>query len=440
MIVLYCYLATNEPEIVPHESTFADGKACQPTGTGPFLQEYSFLERPDVVPGNFAAELKKDDVASWLINRFLQKDVVDGGGRAWFGFDANAKSCGDFTFPGHNGKISTTTMFFAAKQDLNHPVLGRIQENMKHLVISVRNETHTLYRCTYDAPPPGSTPSPSPSPTPSVTPSQSEIPSPTPSPSVSFTPSPSASQTPTQSATPSVSASPSLTSSSTPFQSVTPSPTPSLSFGASVSPSPSATNSMNIPTPSPSYIHNSGPFNQGTNVQQPNGATGCFPASAMVEMSNGIKKSMGEVQIGDLLRVSKTEFSPVFMFTHRKHSGYYDFLRFNLVDGRSISMTPGHSTYSNGILKHARHIQVGDLMGNATVLSILPVSAVGLINPQTEHGDIIVNGVRTSTYTDAIYHSAAHPLLAPLRFLYRMTGLRVTMIEDGWNGLISSTQ
>jgi hypothetical protein len=43
--------------------------------------------------------------------------------------------------------------------------------------------------------------------------------------------------------------------------------------------------------------------------------------------------------------------------------------------------------------------------------------AEGLYNPHTMHGDIVVDGVHTSTYTDSVAPALAHALLWPVRML-----------------------
>jgi hypothetical protein len=42
----------------------------------------------------------------------------------------------------------------------------------------------------------------------------------------------------------------------------------------------------------------------------------------------------------------------------------------------------------------------------------------GLFNPNTLHGDVVVNGVLTSTYTDSLAPSLWHAALWPLRGIY----------------------
>ena len=46
--------------------------------------------------------------------------------------------------------------------------------------------------------------------------------------------------------------------------------------------------------------------------------------------------------------------------------------------------------------------------------------ATGLYNPHTLNGDIMVNGVKTSTYTAAVAPTLAHAALWPVRMLYSL--------------------
>ena len=45
---------------------------------------------------------------------------------------------------------------------------------------------------------------------------------------------------------------------------------------------------------------------------------------------------------------------------------------------------------------------------------------VGLYNPHTMDGDIVVDGTVTSTYTAAVAPSLAHAVLWPVRMLYAL--------------------
>ena len=55
-----------------------------------------------------------------------------------------------------------------------------------------------------------------------------------------------------------------------------------------------------------------------------------------------------------------------------------------------------------------------------TVVAVASETATGLYNPHTLNGDIMVNGVKTSTYTAAVAPGLAHAALWPVRMLYTL--------------------
>ena len=54
------------------------------------------------------------------------------------------------------------------------------------------------------------------------------------------------------------------------------------------------------------------------------------------------------------------------------------------------------------------------------VVAVATESSTGLYNPHTLNGDIMVNGVKTSTYTSAVAPALAHAALWPVRMLYSL--------------------
>ena len=202
------------------------------------------------------------------------------------------------------------------------------------------------------------------------------------------------------------------------------------------------------PTPAadparPPAIEEDGAFN-GTTVPtsapQAGGGRVCFPSTATVELADGSVKTMSEVELGDLVRVSGDTYSPVFMFTHRLKDVEHDFVTVQTSSGAEIALTAGHYIYVNGNLVAAETIKIGDYLTDAngkqtTVSNVEIVSMNGLFNPQTIHGDIIVNGIRASTYTTMTTASAAHAMLAPLRGLYARTAFTTAVFEAGADNL-----
>lgn len=104
----------------------------------------------------------------------------------------------------------------------------------------------------------------------------------------------------------------------------------------------------------------------------------------------------------------------------------------------SLTLTAGHYVYANGKVVKANDVKVGDSL--QTIHGIQTVHQVkknvvmkddGLYNPQTLHGDIVVNGVLATTYTEAVKVNAAHALLMPARVAYNAFGSVLHALEKG---------
>jgi Hint module len=168
----------------------------------------------------------------------------------------------------------------------------------------------------------------------------------------------------------------------------------------------------------------------------------CFPGSAMVELESGARRRMDKIKIGDRVKVGLGEFSEVFMFTHKTHTWIYDFVKITTSSGHSVSLTGGHYIHVNGGLAAASLVAVGDMLqlgtGEATkVTAVTCVQSAGIYNPQTLHGDIVVDGIRASTYTTAVEPRLAHAGLGAFRSLYRIFGVTFSKFEQGADSLAS---
>lgn len=165
----------------------------------------------------------------------------------------------------------------------------------------------------------------------------------------------------------------------------------------------------------------------------------CFPWNVMVYLEGGARAAMGELRVGDRVQVSSYEFSEVFVFTHRdKHSSATRYVELTTSDNVSITVTGSHLIYVSGGVIQADDCRRGDkiltISGWKVVTAVRDVIARGLYNPQTLHGDIVVNGVVVSTFTTAVERHVASGMLSPLRALYRV-GLTS---ETFWDRLFSS--
>ncbi|KAK1862562.1 hypothetical protein I4F81_005130 [Pyropia yezoensis] len=159
----------------------------------------------------------------------------------------------------------------------------------------------------------------------------------------------------------------------------------------------------------------------------------CFPAAATVELSTGSVVRMDALRVGDAVRVAPggggAAFSPVYLFTHADGGarGGPPAVRLTTASGAAVTASAGHYVYAGGRLVAAAAVAVGDTLqvvppgGGATTWVVSPVTAIaavpvaGLYNPQTLAGEVVVDGVRASTYTTAVAPRVATALLAPLR-------------------------
>ena len=111
------------------------------------------------------------------------------------------------------------------------------------------------------------------------------------------------------------------------------------------------------------------------------------------------------------------------MFSHRLEETQTTMVRLTTATV-TLRLTPDHYVYVNGSLAVARTVRVGETVtladgSAATVTAVAKEVAAGLYNPHTLHGDLVVDGVHTSTYTEGIAPALAHAVLWPVRALYQ---------------------
>lgn len=176
-------------------------------------------------------------------------------------------------------------------------------------------------------------------------------------------------------------------------------------------------------------------------VESSNGESLCFPGDATVEMIDGSAKRMDELVVGDEIRVGD-QFSPVFLFTHNQKETLRSFVQIETESHHKLALTAGHLLYVNGVLKAAMHVKTGDRLrvvnGVDRVVRVSTVVKKGLFNPQTVHGDIVVNGLVTSTYTTAVDAHLAHTALAPVRAMWNLVGFTMVPKTVKWSAIRST--
>lgn len=169
------------------------------------------------------------------------------------------------------------------------------------------------------------------------------------------------------------------------------------------------------------------------------GTSTCFPASATVRLESGAIIPVTKLAIGDRVLSGRGEFSEVLAFTHADPVTWTRFVRIEANGGQVLSLTTSHFLPVNGLISPARDVRAGDVVATMVmengywmvredqVVSVKLHMERGLYNPQTANGDIVVDGVVASCYTDAFDPLAAHALLAPLRFL---AAIRTRWLRD----------
>mmetsp|Transcript_127 Transcript_127/g.381 ORF Transcript_127/g.381 Transcript_127/m.381 type:complete len:490 (-) Transcript_127:125-1594(-) len=150
----------------------------------------------------------------------------------------------------------------------------------------------------------------------------------------------------------------------------------------------------------------------------------CFPSHATVRLENGETRRMDGLASGDRVLAASGQYSDVIGFTHRDNSPVSKFVQMCAASS-CLEASPSHYVYVNGGLRAAGSVRVGDVLTSGAgaqlkVDAVRTVTRRGLYNPQTISGNIVVDGVLASTYTQALHPVVAHSLLWLPRALYRL--------------------
>jgi hypothetical protein len=148
----------------------------------------------------------------------------------------------------------------------------------------------------------------------------------------------------------------------------------------------------------------------------------CFPGKAVAKLANGTFRPVSDLKIGDVVYTGIDRLSEVYLFTHALARAETPFIELSTVNGCTIVLSAGHYLYVNGLLEKAENVKINDRLetewGTSEVTRVDDVRETGLYNPHTLDGNILIDGVLTSTYTDALHPILAHGILAPVRYLY----------------------
>jgi len=169
----------------------------------------------------------------------------------------------------------------------------------------------------------------------------------------------------------------------------------------------------------------------------------CFPLSARVTLESGTSANVGSLTVGSRVRVASSVaaaehvHSDVFAFSHRRMDPAvkYTFVNITSTTGASILLTANHYMHVYGAsgatpsLIAARSVKPGTSLvaadgSRAVVASVSTAVAVGLVNPHTLAGHLVVDGFQVSSYTATLHPTLAWAALAPVRWAYRAVGGR----------------
>lgn len=172
---------------------------------------------------------------------------------------------------------------------------------------------------------------------------------------------------------------------------------------------------------------------------------GCFSASALVTVAEGVQKPMSHLQPGDsVLALSESGFvifSSVLLFLHLDAKQRSTFLVLSTENGHRLTITPNHLIFMAPNLKldyHEYHASFASQVRRGAyvlvygqdgrvhpskIVSVLQEERIGVYAPLTEHGNLFVDGVLASSYASIEDQRLAHWAFGPLRFLVGLSHL-----------------
>ena len=160
----------------------------------------------------------------------------------------------------------------------------------------------------------------------------------------------------------------------------------------------------------------------------------CFPSGATVFTPSG-PMQIKDVRVGDELMSEDGSFSSVYLIGHKDNSAVIDFIKITALNGQSVLMSPFHFIQCDGQYMFAKDVKPNmtvtmwqtSTRKDVKIMSVESVSDVGLHNPYTMSGSLIVDGFAVSAhsewfledYVGARYIPSIYQmLLSPIRLLH----------------------
>lgn len=180
-----------------------------------------------------------------------------------------------------------------------------------------------------------------------------------------------------------------------------------------------------VKSPSPTPGKSTAPLATPTPV------AACFPGSAKV------KTRSGWVRMRDLKEGMEVWGGRIYLFTHRTE-GLYRYRKISTSTNDTVLMTGGHYLPTHRGLITARSVNIGDVLtcesGACKVTAVeTEMRREGLFAPHAGRGELMVDGVLVSEYTELIKPKMAHAGLGIVRWWGG--GLGQLFWEGGWGGV-----
>ena len=174
-----------------------------------------------------------------------------------------------------------------------------------------------------------------------------------------------------------------------------------------------------------------------TESAHPGQQSGCFPASATVVTSNGLKR-MEEVRPGDKLQSVASDgsivFSEVLMFLDRSPKEVRRYVTLKTEKGRTLTLTSTHLVYAGdrwcdelscmratyaGMVEEGQAVMVKEEeeLVAQLVEEVGVATEQGVFAPLTREGNLLVEGVLASSYAVIDSQGIAHASFAPVRWV-----------------------
>lgn len=170
-------------------------------------------------------------------------------------------------------------------------------------------------------------------------------------------------------------------------------------------------------------------------------STICFPETAMVN-----NKPITELKIGDIVPTS-TGISKVTTFLHYEPNINVNMIRLILENDKKTIVSKDHLIYSNGEYKSVVSVEIGDFVEyKGELVKIVEKSVIeakGLYAPLTEEGNIIVDDIHYSCYTQTDwtrhidnYQEVVNSVVQPISKFLRESNIEIYEVARFCEGIL----